>query len=277
MADGIIRAAAEKLSPLPFVEAVVLGGSRARGAHSADSDIDIGIYYDAECFDLDAVNRAAAELDDARRENLVVPPGAWGEWVNGGGWLIIGGYHVDLILRDIRRVERIVEETERGVVSSHYQTGHPHGYVSSMYRGELAVCKVLYAKSDGFYALKKRAEEYPAALRDALISFFLFEAEFSLSFVRATAASGDKYYAAGHLFRAVSCLNQVLFACNSAYCINEKKAVKLIEAFEKKPRDYARKVNTLFEALAGPVPRSLELAEALFGEVKEIAAEVRPL
>ncbi len=31
------------------------------------------------------------------------------------------------------------------------------------------------------------------------------------------------YYIAGHVFRIISCLNQVLFACNNAYCINEKK------------------------------------------------------
>ena len=42
----------------------------------------------------------------------------------------------------------------------------------------------------------------------------------------------DKYYIAGHVFRIISCLNQVLFACNNAYCINEKKAIKLLETFE---------------------------------------------
>jgi len=272
MVDGIMRSAAEKLSSLPFVEAVVLGGSRARGTHSADSDIDIGVYYRADLFDLYAINRAAAELDDERREKLVVPPGGWGEWVNGGGWLVVGGYHVDLILRDIARVERIVEETERGVVTAHYQTGHPHGYISTMYRGELAICKVLYAKDARFFALKRRAEEYPAALRDALISFFLFEAEFSLTIMRANAASGDKYYAAGHLFRAVSCLNQVLFACNRAYCINEKKAVKMIASFPRKPEDYARKVTRLFESLAGSLQECSALAGSLLSEVKDIAS-----
>ncbi|NLM84377.1 MAG: nucleotidyltransferase domain-containing protein [Clostridiales bacterium] len=272
MVDGIMRTAAEKLSSLPFVEAVVLGGSRARGTHSADSDIDIGVYYRADLFDLYAINRAAAELDDERRENLVVPPGGWGEWVNGGGWLVVGGYHVDLILRDIARVERIVEETERGVVTAHYQTGHPHGYISTMYRGELAICKVLYAKDARFFALKKRAEEYPAALRDALISFFLFEAEFSLTIMQANAASGDKYYAAGHLFRAVSCLNQVLFACNRAYCINEKKAVKMIASFPRKPKDYEKKVTRLFESLAGSLQECSALAGSLLSEVKNIAS-----
>lgn len=54
----------------------------------------------------------------------------------------------------------------------------------------------------------------------------MFEAGFSLMFVKANSGTDDKYYIAGHVFRIVSCLNQVLFACNNAYCINEKKAIK---------------------------------------------------
>ena len=68
--------------------------------HTEDSDIDIGIYYKSESFDITAINQIATELDDENRNNLVVPPGAWGDWINGGGWLVINGYHVDLILRD---------------------------------------------------------------------------------------------------------------------------------------------------------------------------------
>lgn len=93
MIYNIIQSVTEKLSSLPFIEGIVLGGSRARGTHTEDSDIDIGIYYNQESFDLTAINQIATELDDENRNNLVVPPGAWGDWVNGGGWLVINGYH----------------------------------------------------------------------------------------------------------------------------------------------------------------------------------------
>ncbi|SEG53192.1 Nucleotidyltransferase domain-containing protein, partial [Bacteroides thetaiotaomicron] len=49
------------------------------GTHTEDSDIDIGIYYNQESFDLTAINQIATELDDENRNNLVVPPGAWGD------------------------------------------------------------------------------------------------------------------------------------------------------------------------------------------------------
>lgn len=268
MIDNIIQAVTEKLSSLPFAEGIVLGGSRARGTHTEGSDIDFGIYYNSEAFDLNAINQLAAELDDGHRSSLVVPPGAWGDWVNGGGWLVINGYHTDLILRDIKRVDQIIKDTEQGIVTANYQTGHPHGYISVMYRGELAISKVLYNKDNTFIELKKTAEIYPTALKKSLISFFMFEAEFSLMFAKANSGTGDKYYVAGHVFRMVSCLNQVLFACNNAYCINEKKAVKMIETFEQKPEKYGVKVNRIFETLGLSLPECCGMAENLYNEVK---------
>jgi predicted nucleotidyltransferase len=63
------------------VVGVVLGGSRARGTHRRDSDLDIGIYYDPDQgFDTVKIGGIATGLDDSHREELIVPPGAWGEW-----------------------------------------------------------------------------------------------------------------------------------------------------------------------------------------------------
>lgn len=36
-----------------------------------------------------------------------------------------------------------------GIVTANYQTGHSHGYISAMYRGELAISKVFYNKIAG--------------------------------------------------------------------------------------------------------------------------------
>ena len=71
-------------------------------------------------------------MDDEHRDNLIVSPGEWGQWVNGGGWLIIDGYHVDFILRDAEKVKIVISECQEGVISAHYQTGHPHAYMNVM-------------------------------------------------------------------------------------------------------------------------------------------------
>lgn len=104
---------------------------------------------------------------------------------------IIKGYHVDLILRGVKRVEQIMKDTEQGIVTVNYQTGYPHGYISGMYRRKLAISKILYNKNNGFSGLKKQAEIYPTALQKSIVSFFMFEAEFFLEFAKANAGAGN--------------------------------------------------------------------------------------
>ena len=266
-AELIIQAAADELSALPFVRAVVLGGSRATGTATVGSDIDIGIYYDAPA-DFDALCRIAARLDDAHRDNLVCSEGGWGDWVNCGGWLTVDGIAVDLIMRDFNRVSQACADCENGVFSTNYHTGHPHAFLSVIYRGELARCKVLYARDDAFLQLKKQAEIYPELLREAIISFFSFEAGFSCSLAEKAAKNSDLYYLHGHLFRSVSACNQVLFALNRVYCLNEKKAPAQIAQMPLAPENYPERVNQIFSL---PPLEAVALLSEICGEVQRLS------
>ncbi|MBV9045762.1 MAG: DNA polymerase subunit beta, partial [Alphaproteobacteria bacterium] len=155
--------------PVGGICAVVLGGSRGRGAHTAASDYAIGIYYDGP-LDVAALERVAQSLntpvagrncgrsDDAP---LMTPIGGWGPWVNGGGWLTIDGAPVDFIYRDAARVERVISEACEGRFECAYHYGHPHALVSTIYAGEVATCRVL-ADPRGFVAAAKaRLSLYP--------------------------------------------------------------------------------------------------------------------
>ena len=258
------------LADVSGIQAVVLGGSRARGTHSSESDIDIGIYYDKETLDLVSLNKAAKLVDDEHRDNLIVPPGEWGQWVNGGGWLVIGGYHVDFILRDAEKVKIVISECQEGVISAHYQTGHPHAYMNVMYMGELAVCKILWDKQGKIIALKQVAEKYPPKLKRAIIGFFTFEAEFSLMFAESNSKKNDVYYVTAHIVRTISALNQVLFAVNEEYCLNEKKAVGMIDGFNIRPLGYKDKVNSIFVVSGTDGAYACAQLKQLIGEVKGI-------
>ena len=55
-----------------------------------------------------------------------------------------------------------------------------------------------------------------------LIRWYMFEASFSLMFAKSSIDKDDISYVCGHCFRSISSLNQVLFALNNEYCINEK-------------------------------------------------------
>lgn len=260
---------ADRLLTVAGVIGIVLGGSRARGTNNPDSDYDVGVYYENDAaLDLEGLARAAAELDDEHRANLIAPPGAWGNWVNGGGWLAVDGTPVDLILRDIGRVELAVSECLEGKVHAHYQTGHPHAYLNAMYAGELAVARILRDPAGRLRALREKALPYPEKLKQAVIAFFGFEAGFSLMLAKAQAKRDDGYYVAAHILRSLSCLNQALFAVNGEYCLNEKKAVGMIDGFPLRPKAYKRRVDEVIRHLGGDAESACRELESLVEEAR---------
>lgn len=268
--DRIVRT----LAACPFIKGIVLGGSRATNTDEADSDIDIGIYYEKEKLDYGMLNRLAKELDDGRRDNLICQEGGWGPWVNCGGWLKIGGCSVDLILRDWRRVMDAVRETDAGKFSAHYQTGHPHAFLNVTYRGELACCRILYSRDPDFKEQKQYAETYPEALQKALTGFFSFEAGFSCELAEKYLSRNDHCYLAGLAFRAVSAMNQALFALNRQWLLNEKKAIFRVDSFPKKPADYSERVNKIFQVLGSEPMQGITLMKTLCAETKRFCEEL---
>ena len=137
-----------------------------------------------------------------------------------------------------------------------------------MYRGELASCQTLYAKDARFLELKAQAETYPDRLAEALVSFFLFEANFSCMLAQQYGTGMDVYYKAGHLFRSVSALNQVLFALNRTYCLNEKKATLRINQLRIAPKCYHERVNKIFSLCGEDTSGAVEILRQLIDEVE---------
>ena len=100
MAD--LAALAERLVAVGGVVGVLLGGSRARGTHHPDSDVDLGVYYRPP---LDVDGLAALAREVAGPDATVTRPGDWGPWVDGGAWLSVDGVAVDWVYRDVDRVQ----------------------------------------------------------------------------------------------------------------------------------------------------------------------------
>ncbi|MCK2216151.1 nucleotidyltransferase domain-containing protein [Actinomadura sp. ATCC 31491] len=268
MRDEELRELAGRLAAVPGVAAVVLGGSRARGTHRPDSDTDLGLYY-RHPLDTARLRALAREVTGEPAE--VTEPGGWGPWVDGGGWLTVRGLRVDWIYRDLDRVRRVWRDCQEGRYEVGAQAGHPLGFYSHAYAGEVALCRVLADPAGELGALRAElAAGYPPALREALVRG-LWECDFCLMIARKGAAGADPAYAAGALFRAIGVACQALHAADGAWLINEKGMVASAGRLPSAPGRFAERAQALLAA-TGRTPeeigRTLDDAAALVADVR---------
>ncbi|NMG05579.1 nucleotidyltransferase domain-containing protein [Brasilonema sp. UFV-L1] len=265
----------DRLQSIQGVTAIVLGGSRARGNYTEKSDVDLGIYYQPENPpNLAGLNHLASELDDNHRANLITSIGEWGKWINGGGWLQVNRVPVDFLYRDISQVSRVIDACQAGRITIDYQPGHPHGFVSSIYMGEIAFCQPLHDPHGVMAMLKTKTIPYPAQLKQATIDKFAWEINFSLLVAAKAIARGDVAYAAGCCFRSVACMNQVLFALNEAYLLNEKGAVAIADTFSTCPQHYRARVESAFILLnvdARSIAEAIAILEGIAHDLSVIS------
>lgn len=263
LASGI----AGRLASVEGVVAVVLGGSSARGSADELSDIDLGLYYRRDRPpDLGALATVVRDLDDRHEDGLVTALGKWGPWVNGGGWLQVGGRRVDVLYREVERVTEVIEDCRSGRITCDYYLGHPHGFHNYIYLGEIAVCRPLVDPGHAISALKVLVAAYPAAMKAAIIQRYLYDARFMLELAAKPAARGDVFEVTGCLFRVVAALVQVVYAINERYFLNEKGAMAEIATFPRVPRRFVDESRTIL-ARPGETPERLEQSVSRAGRL----------
>lgn len=276
MNERLLIRTAERLASCPGIEAVVLGGSRASGTADAESDIDLGLYYEPEDpLNLDALRQLVSEIDDHGRGEAVTDLGEWGPWVNGGAWIEVEGQRMDLIYRDLGRVGAAIDDCRAGLIETHFQVGHPAGFSPQIYAAEVHLCRALEDPRGAIGELKGLTDPYPAALRGALIDG-LGEARFSLDAAGKSALRGDVHHVAGSAFRSVVCMVQALFGLNERYWINEKSAVSLVDALPLRPDGFARRVGMILGGLGlepEALRRSLQALRELLDDTHSLCEE----
>lgn len=203
-----IESVADRLVALPGVEAVALGGSRARGAERPDSDWDLAIYY-----------RGAFDPDDLRAlgwTGQVFGIGGWGGGVfNGGAWFEIDGEHVDVHYRDLDSIDRELAEARAGRVRTEPLMFHLAGIPSYIVVAELALATVLRGELP--------RPEYPDALAAAAPGFWSDNAVQLLHYARAGyAARGRPAQAVAMSVQAATYAAHGILAARRIWRTNEK-------------------------------------------------------
>ncbi|MEU5052078.1 nucleotidyltransferase domain-containing protein [Streptomyces sp. NPDC021096] len=248
MTDAIfVDSVAERLAALPAVRAVTLGGSRAQGTHSADSDWDLAVYYRGG-FDPDCLRAVGWEGE-------VFDVGAWGGGVfNGGAWLTIEGRQVDVHYRDLDVVEHQLAEARQGRFHWEPLMFHLAGIPSYLLVAELALNQVLRG------SLPRPG--YPRALREAAPAVWRDRASATLRYAQgAYVRRGQVVEVAGALATAAMQTAHAVLAGRGEWVTNEKRLVE---------RAGLRGIDAIVGALR-PEPGALARAVAGAGELFEAA------
>jgi len=269
----LVGSLTQRLGAIRGVQAVVLGGSYARGCARQGSDIDLYLYYsEAARFSIPSLRQLAEGVNDTPGP-VVTDFHGWGPWVNGGAWLTVGGQRVDFVYRDLDHVERVIADVEAGRYEL-YSALPPFGFFGPVYLGEVAVGVPLSDPDGRIGALKQLVANYPEALRRTVVQDCLWTAELTLTaFAPKFAGRCGAYGTAACLTRVVQQLLLALFALNRKYLLDDKTALTEVAEFERTPREFGPRVQQILAHL-GASPAELddavERVADLFRETVEL-------
>ena len=251
MTATLAREVAARVADLDGVVAVALGGSAGRGLADDRSDLDLAVYYHpARPFSVARLAGLATELDD-RHAPEVVGFGDWGPWINGGAWTRIQGTKLDLLYRDLRLVDQVLDDCAAGRVTCDYQPGHPHGFHNHIYAGEVHHGLALHDPDGALADRQARTSPYPPALARTIVRRHLWEAGFAVTTAHGPAGRGDLAYVSGCLFRLVGVCVHALHGAAGRWLINEKGAVAAAAALPGAPQRFQRRVDAAFALVDG--------------------------
>ncbi|MEU7144371.1 nucleotidyltransferase domain-containing protein [Nocardia sp. NPDC046473] len=210
--DTFLQHVTDRLAALPGVQAVTLGGSRAQGTHTPDSDWDLAIYY-RETFDPNVLREIGwpGEISDL---------GGWGGGVfNGGAWFTIDDRKVDVHYRDLNVVEHELAESQQGRFHWEPLMFHLAGIPSYLVVAELAINHVLHGTLP--------RPTFPELLRKTAPPIWQNRAAMTLQYAKSTYAQrGQTTEVAGALAIAAMQTAHAVLAARGAWTTNEKRMLQ---------------------------------------------------
>jgi len=195
---------------LANVEAVALGGSRARGDHRPDSDWDFAVYYRGEV--------DVSVFDALGWPGRVFRPFEWGQVMYGGATFDVDGRHFDIHYRNLNVVEHWTDEARRGHFEVHILAFHLAGIPTYMLTGEVATNRTLWGEL--------APVEFPDALQAAAPARWLARAADELGYAHYWARTENPVSCSGALARAVLQCAHARLAHRRTWALNEKRMLQ---------------------------------------------------
>jgi hypothetical protein len=259
---GIPEEIAARFSELPYVEAVVLSGSRTRRVDDGHSDFDLYVY-------------TQQQVPPAWRLELARPHGSHiaidnHYWENGDDWIDSRtGREVDIMYRS---PEWIADQLDRVLVRHEASTGYStcfwHNVLNSL---------ILYDRAGWFGRLQARARQaYPDALRRAIIAKnHPILRRTNSSYVQQIELALDRRDAVSLNHRVAALLASyfdILFALNRQPHPGEKRLVATVQTLcSKRPAAFAQEIEAVIAASApAGFPELLARTHALLDSLDDL-------
>lgn len=262
MLDHVIK----DLIKIDHVAAVVLGGSYATGYYTDGSDLDLGIYYfDKKPFDIERI-KAVAKKYSNNGNPTVTDFYEWGHWVNGGAWIKTSCGKLDFLYKNIDQIRLTIEKSQNGVWENDFEQQPPYGFSSVIYLAETKYCIPLYDPLKIIEKLKASVQEYPGKLREKIIQYSLWSAEFTIHQAINFSEKSDLFNLMGCFTRAVKNIVSAIFAINELYPMGDKRAIEILETTGRRPFDLREKIKHIFYVHDGNTNVNIKSLKALFEE-----------
>ena len=263
----------EHLKVTENIEAIVLGGSHAIGKATATSDLDIGIYYyDEKPFKIEDIRSIAKKY--AITEPTVTGFYEWGRWVNGGAWIETAAGKIDLLYKNIDQIKSTIELAKKGHWENDFEQQPPYGFSSIIYLGETQACVPLYDPNEIISKMKTEIQPYPSKLKEKVIQYSLWPAEFTIWHADYFCAKNDFYNVSGCLTRAAKNIVTALFAINELYPLGDKRAIEILEDATTCPPRLKERIETIVCINRDDIRKSVETLKGLFAETTQLANAV---
>jgi predicted nucleotidyltransferase len=266
-----------ELATIPSLAAIALGGSHARGTHTPQSDLDIGLYYrERRPFAIADLREVAKKLSVSGAPT-VTDFYAWGPFVNGGAWIDNLVCKIDFLYRNLEQLERIVRDARDGIWTHSFDQQPPFGFRSVTILGEIHCCKPLRDPEGVLEKLKSEVVVYPPKLKARIVQDSLWCAEFSFQFANGFAKSGDVPNTVACMTRIFHYLEHTLFALNEVYFLNDKRVMQEIQSFPLVPKNFASRVSAILVHV-GETPDALGTSvrqlKSVFDDTTELACNL---
>lgn len=248
----------EKLSALPQVEAIAIGGSRANGVFDEKSDYDVYVYV-------------TDNIDNGVRENILAPYCSQMEignhyWEFEDNIILKDGVPMDIIYRPMDKFDKFISYT----VFEHHAN---HGYTTCFWHN-IITSQIVYDPSGKYAEIKKKfTVPYPEELRQNII-------DLNMKMLSGILPSYDKqikkaidrndFVSVNHRTAAfVASYFDVIFAVNRLTHPGEKRLVQICkERCEILPKDFEENLDKLLKEK--PTEKIMEVIADMVKNLKEI-------